>query len=138
MPLTGSRVDTWITHVTVAGIYLGPWDQFSGGEVDSEEAKYRPAGFDSELSLGGRKTFGNVTVARYWDDWVNGFHKMMMRWAGQQRGLIMRYPFTSTWVQLGAPLTYGGTLKRVSPPDVDSMGGDVALIEAEFTIDSVS
>jgi hypothetical protein len=136
--LSGSRVDTWVTHVTVAGIFLGPWDQFSGGEADSEEALYRPSGFDVGISLGGRVTYGNVTVARYWDTWVNGFHKMMLRWVGKQRGLIVRYPFTADWVQLGAPQQYAGTLKRVSTPDVDSMGGDAALIEAEFTIDSVA
>lgn len=138
MALTGSRIDTWITHVSVANVFLGPWDQFSGGEVDSEEAKYRPAGYDQELSLGGRKTFGNVTCARYWDDWVNSFHKWLQSCVGQQRGTIMRYPFTATWVQLGAPVAYGGTLKRVSAPDVDSMGGDAALIEIEFTIDAIS
>lgn len=135
--LSGSRVDTWVTHVQVAGVFLGPWDQFSGGEVDSEEALYRPSGFDVGISLGGRKTYGNVTVARYWDTWVNSFHKSLIRWAGQQRGLIVRYPFTADWVQLGAPQQYGGTLKRVSTPDIDSMGGDAALIELEFTIDAV-
>ena len=138
MALSGSRADTWITHIAVANVFLGAWDQFSGGAVNSEEAKYRPAGYDQEISLGGRRTFDNVTAARYWDDWVSSIYSWLQRAVGKQRGVIVRYPFTADWVQIGRPQTYGGTLQRVEAPEVDSMGSDAALIEIEFTIDSVS
>ena len=138
MTLSGSRQDTWITYVTLAGVSLGPWDQFSGGEVDSEETKYRPAGYDQEISLGGRKTFTNVTTARYWDDWIASIYRWLQRCVGQQRGFIQRVPFTADWIQVGAPQGYGGTLKRVAAPEVDSMGNDAALVEMEFTIDTIS
>lgn len=138
MALTGSRVDTWLIHLTVETTFMGVWDTFSGGEVDSEEAKYRPGGFDQEISLGGRRTFGNVTLSRYWDDWVNAYVAWLQRQCGKGRVYINRIPYTANWVQLGRPIGYSGTLKRCSTPDVDSMGTDAALIELEATIDNVN
>ena len=38
---------------------------------------------------------------------------------------------TADGVQLGGPHGFQGTLKRVSPPEFDSTGGDAALIERE-------
>jgi hypothetical protein len=60
------------------------FDQFSGGEVDSEEALYSPGGMAAEISLGGRRTIGNVTVSRYCDralDWP------IIKWLTAQVGV---------------------------------------------------
>jgi len=134
--LTGSRQDTWLTHFQIDNWFLGAWDQFSGGEIDSEEAKYRPGGMDYEISLGGRVTYGNVTVAKYWENWLS---QSLYPWAigrvGKARIYICRYPMTADFVQIGRGVAYQGTLKRISVPDYDSMGTDVALMEAECTID---
>ena len=135
MALTGSRADTWITHFQVDSTFLGVWDQFSGAAVDSEESKYRPGGYDEEISLGGRRTFDNITLARYWDDWVNAVYPWLARRAGKARCYIVRYPMTADFVQLGSGLGFQGTFKRVVVPDYDSMGTDAALIEVECTID---
>jgi hypothetical protein len=135
MALTGSRVDTWLTHLQVDATFLGNWDQFSGGETDSEESLYRPGGYDESISLGGRQTIGNATLARYWDDWITSIYPWLRSRAGKARIYIARYPLTADFVQLGAPHGYQGTLKRVSPPDYDSMGNDAALIEVECTLD---
>ena len=137
MALTGTRVDLWVIYFAVDNASLGVWDQFSGGEVDSEESKYRPGGFDIEISLGGRRTIGNVTLARYWDDWISSIFPWLQRRAGKARTAISRFPFTADFIQLGPALGWGGTLKRVSPPDYDSMGTDAALIEVETTIDTI-
>ena len=67
-----TREDTWLVNVTIDGRALGVFDGFSGGEIDSEEALYSPGGMAAEISLGGRRTIGNVTVNRYCDralDW---------------------------------------------------------------------
>ena len=72
MPPSPTREDTWLVTVAVDGRDLGVFDTVSGGEIDSEEAKYRPGGMAAEICLGGLRTIGNVTVGRYLDtqrDW---------------------------------------------------------------------
>ena len=135
MTLTGSRVDTWLTHLQVDSVFLGAWDTASGFSVDSEESKYRPGGVDYEISLGGRVTYDNITVSRYWDEWLTGMHAWLMTRVGKARIYIVRYPLTADWVQLGRGIGAQGTLKRISAPDYDSMGSDAALCEVEATID---
>jgi hypothetical protein len=134
-PYTGSRTDTWLIHVELDGVFLGPWDQISGGEITAEELKYRPGGQDWEISLGGRTTTGNVTVVRFWDEWWTGMYAWAMTRVGKGRGYIARYPMTADWERVGRGQAYQGTLTRLSPPDYDSMGSDVALCEMEFTCD---
>jgi hypothetical protein len=61
------REDTVLVTVSVDDRDLGIFDQKTGGEIDSEESKYNPGGMVGEISLGGRRTIGNVTVERYYD-----------------------------------------------------------------------
>jgi hypothetical protein len=134
-----TREDTWFINVAVGDFNLGTWDTFSGGEADSEESKYRPGGMDEEISLGGRRTIGNVTVARYYD--ILRDHPLV-KWlysnTGKLRGGAARVPMNMQGVLAGEAQYFGGTLKRVSVPDTDSMGSDAAMLELEFTIDVVA
>jgi hypothetical protein len=107
-----TREDTWLLTVNVDGRDLGVFDTLSGGELDSEESKYQPGGMAAEISLGGRKTIGNVTI-------------------GQT-------PLDPMGARAGEPLTYTGTLKTVTPPDVDSTGTDAAQLTLEATIDGTA
>ena len=53
-------------------------------KIDSEEAKYRPGGMAAEISLGGLRTIGNVTVGRYLDsqrDWP------LVKWLASRTGM---------------------------------------------------
>ena len=136
MPPAPTREDTWLVTLTLDGRDMGVWDTVSGGEIDSEEAKYRPGGMSPEISLGGSTTIGNLTVGRYLDtarDWP------LIKWlagrVGKGRGVIGVTPLSTDGVRAGDPLTYGGTLKTVTRPDVDSTGTDAALVELEFTCD---
>jgi hypothetical protein len=72
MPVAPTREDTWLITCSVDGRDLGVFDTKSGGELDSEEAKYKPGGMAAEISLGGSRTYGNLTITRYADyvrDW---------------------------------------------------------------------
>jgi hypothetical protein len=131
-----TREDTWLLNVTVDGRNLGVFDTFSGGEGDSEETKYAPGGMMPEISLGGRSTIGNVTVGRYLDssrDWP--LVKWLYSRRGSGRGVIGVTPLLANGARAGEPLTYGGTLKQVTMPDLDSTGSDASQIELEFTCD---
>ena len=51
------------------------------------------------------------------------------------RGTVGVTPLKIDGQRAGDPLTYGGTLKTVTRPDIDSTGTDAALLELEFTVD---
>jgi hypothetical protein len=134
---TPTRVDTWHVTAFVEDQPLGVFDNWSGSEADSEEAKYRPGSMDQEISLGGRRTLSNVTIDRYYDIFRDHeLCKWLFKKAGQARATLARTPMTTGGVITGTPHWFGGTLKRVKEPDVDSMGNDVGKMELEFTIDS--
>jgi hypothetical protein len=137
MPNTApTREDTWLVSLSIDGRDLEVWDTLDGGEIDSEESKYRPGGMAAEISLGGTRTVGNITLGRNYDflrdhpllPWLIGR-------VGSGRAVIGRQPLNINRVPQGAPTRYTGTLKTVTPPGVDSMSNDPALIEIEITID---
>jgi hypothetical protein len=134
-----TREDTWAVTLFLNGEDFGIWDTFEGGEVDSEEAKYPPGGMQAEISLGGRRTIGNVTIARLYD-WSRDHPRIpdLNTWVGRVRGTIGRQPMDIFGSPRGRPIAYEGTLKTVTPPDIDSTGDSEALLELEFTIDTVA
>jgi hypothetical protein len=134
-----TREDTWTVTLMLDGSDEGIWDQKEGGEADSEELKYPPGGMLDEISMGGRRTLGNVTLSRYCD-WARDWPKVptWMGLAGAARGTIGQQAMDIHKNPQGKALTYSGTLKRCTPPEPDSTGSDEARVELEFTIDTVS
>ena len=132
------REDTWLIVFNLGGVDLGTWDTFSGGETDSEEAVFRPGGMAAPISLGGRQTYGNVTITRHHDDWLGGIFKWLRSQCGKARITIGRVPLNAQGLQSGPVEWLGGTIKAVTPPEHDSMGGDPAMVEVECTIDTVA
>lgn len=134
---TPTREDTWHVTVSVDGTSLGVFDNMSDAEADSEDAKYRPGSMDQEISLGGRRTLSNIKVDRYYDVYRDHtLSKWLFKRVGQSRITLGRTPMTIAKQIVGEPHWFGGTLKRVKEPDIDSMGSDAAKLELEFTIDS--
>lgn len=142
-----TRQDTWSVEVRVEDIdapgrpmvNLGIWDKKDGGEVDSEEYKYNPGAMASSVSLGGKKVVGNVTVSRLYRllrDHAT-VHRMLMRGAGRAKMEVYATPMQvdGTIEQGTQPIVYKGTLKRCTPPTIDSESSDPALLELEMTID---
>jgi hypothetical protein len=131
-----TREDTVLVTVSVDDRDLGIFDQKSGGEIDSEESKYNPGGMVGEISLGGRRTIGNVTCERYYDALRD---HPLIGWlatrVGGSRVKVGYVPKDAAGVTRGDPYTYSGTLKTVSPPDADSTGNDAAKWSIEVTCD---
>src|SRR5262245_3290209 len=131
-----TREDTWLVSLSIDGRDLEVWDTLDGGEIDSEEAKYRPGGMAAEISLGGTRTVGNITLGRNYDYLRD---HPLMQWlvdrVGFGRCTIGRQPLDPNRVPQGSPTRYTGTLKTVTPPAIDSMSNDPAKIELEITID---
>jgi hypothetical protein len=140
-----TRMDTFAVNVQVedvghpARIMLncGIWDKKTGGEVDSEESKYPPGGMQTQVSLGGRKNVGNVTVSRLYR-LVRDHQDLMQRLidgAGKARMVVAQQPLDIDGNVFGRPLVTKGTLKRVTPPEVDSESSDAAMVELEMTVE---
>jgi hypothetical protein len=139
MPPAPTREDTYLITCAVDGVDMGVFDTKSGGELDSEESKYKPGGMAGEISLGGTRTFGNLTITRYCDfirDWPQ--LKWLASRVGAARGSIGITPLTPMGERAGDPLVYAGTLKTATPPDLDSTGTDAAMLTLEFTVDGVA
>lgn len=113
---------------------LGTFDSFDGGEVDSEETKYYPGGMAPQISLGGRRSVGNVTVGRLYD--LARDHPLMgwlIAGVGKADVTVTKDSLTVDEESVGDPLVYTGKLKAVTPPGHDSESSDAGTWELEVS-----
>lgn len=129
-----SRQDQYAVSMSVDGEKFGVYDKLSGGEIDSEEAKYRPGAMAPMVSLGGTVEVGNLTISRLYvlNRDHDRIHWLVAR-VGKGQVVISRQPLDVDGNAYGKPLVYTGTLKTVTPPEVDSESSDAALLECEIT-----
>ena len=129
-----SRQDQYAVGVTIAGVDLGVWDSLDGGEVDSEEAKYRPGGMAPQVSLGGYRTVNNVTVARlYRLDRDHQIAHWLLDQVGASDVTVTKQPLATDGSAFGKPIVYQGKLKQVTLPTHDSESSDAAKVELEVS-----
>lgn len=134
-----SREDQYNVTVEVGGENLGTWDKLSGGEIDSEEAKYRPGGMAAQVSLGGYRNVGNLTVSRLYD--LTRDHSRMaflLNRVGKADVTIVKQSLDVDGNAFGKALVYTGKLKAVTPPDHDSESSDPAMLEIEISSANVT
>jgi len=134
-----TRSDTWQVRVQLdGGDIMEVWDKKTGGEVDSEETKYYPGGMLDPISLGGRKTVGNLVLQRLYD--LKQDHdriSYLIAGAGKRGIGIGIQPMDIDGVLYGKTIHYDGILKRVTFPEVDSEASTAALLEIEVTINGL-
>lgn len=138
-----SREDQYNVTVTVkyGGTEkdLGTFDKMGGGEVDSEETKFPPGGMAEEISLGGRKTVGNVTVSRLYDlSRDHGEMGWLIGGVGKADVTVTKTHLDSDGNAWDQPLVYQGKLKAISFPEPDSESSDAALFELEVSSATVT
>lgn len=129
-----TRADTWRTTVSLNGENMGVWDKKTGGAIDSDETKYNPGGMAPQVSLGGKKTVENVTLSRLYR--LMRDHNKVQKWinnVGKGAVVVTQQPMDVDGNPFGKPIVYRGTLKRVTPPEVDSESNTAAMIEIEIT-----
>lgn len=129
-----SRQDQFNVTVTVDGRALGTFDKKEGGEVDSEELKYRPGAMGPQQSLGGFQNVGNVTVSRLFDltrDLTNV--PFLSHRAGKAPMVIVVQHLDVDGNPFGKPYSYIGTMKQYTLPDHDSESSDPALFQIEMS-----
>lgn len=128
------RQDLFVVTVTVDGRDLDIWDKKTGGERDSEENTYRPGGSRKQIDLGGPETVGVVTVSKLYDESIaDGIYHWLDERVGVGDATVITQPTDKKGKAFGRPIVRQGTLKKVSPPDVDSESSSAALIEIEIS-----
>jgi hypothetical protein len=129
-----SRKDQYAVGVTIDGTYTGIWDKMTGGEIDSDETKYKPGGMTQEISLGGSVNTGNITVSRLFDLARDlPVIKTWMHRVGKALVVVSKQSLDVDGNAFGDPMVYQGKLKMVTPPEVDSEVSDAALVEIEVS-----
>lgn len=129
-----SRKDQYSVGVSINSVDYGIWDKMTGGEMDSDEKKYKPGGLKPEISLGGTRTVTNVTVSRLYD--LNRDHtkvKDIIAAVGNATVNIKKQPLDVNGSAFGEPIVYQGKLKSCKPPEADSESGDAAMVEIEVS-----
>src|SRR6516164_3793217 len=129
------RIVVRIAHpVTGTMIDYGVFDKWAGGGYDSEETKYYPGSMADPVSLAGRTNVANVTISRlYRLERDHSVIQQMFDGVGKSKAVLSRQPLDINKNVFGRPIVYNATLKRVSPPDLDSEQSGPALLELEFT-----
>lgn len=129
-----TRKDTYRLSIIVNGVRLGVYDKMTGGGLDSDEFKYYPGGMVDPVSLGGKVNPDNVVVSRlYRLQRDHDYVQTLFNGVGKVEGKVLKQPMDIDGNPYGSPIVYTGTLKRVTPPEVDSEASDPGLIELEFT-----
>jgi len=136
--MTGSRQDQSAVTVSIDEVDYGIWDKKDGGEVDSEESKYKPGGMGKPVSLGGSQETGNVTVSRLYD--LERDHPeivTLMSKAGKGRMVVKDQPLDPDGNPFGDPVVWRGIVKTVTPPERDSESSDPAMVEIEMSTEGI-
>lgn len=137
-----TRQDTYVLNVQIAHpvngnmLDYGTWDKMSGGEVAAGATQYHPGGMAPPISLGGRKTTGNVTVSRLYK--LGRDHDVVdqiLSSVGKSKMIITKQPLNIEGVRYGNPITYKGILDRCTPPEVDSESESAGMLELEMVVE---
>jgi hypothetical protein len=135
-----SRLDQYDIAVHMDGLDLGIWDKMSGGEIDSEETKYKPGAMAPQISLGGSVTVSNVVVQRlYKIDRDLAMVPDIKARVGRATMVITKQSLDVDSNPFGSPIVYQGKLKKLTLPDPDSESSAAAMIQLEIsTVGTVS
>lgn len=134
--MAGSRQDMERCTVSVAGVDLGVFDSFAGGENDSDTTIWRRGGMGGPESLGGITTRGDFTVARnYRLERDHPLVKFLDAQAGIGEVVAVRTMLDGDKNPVGDPITFTGTLKTFTHPDHDSNASDAKVVSLVVTAD---
>ena len=129
-----SRLNQYAVSVSIDGVALGVFDKLAGGGFDSEETKFKPGGMAPEISLGGSRTTGNITVSRLFRlDRDLPLVPMLKSKVGTGQVTVSKQSLDVNRNPYGNPDVYTGTLKAFNPPEPDSESNSAALFALEVS-----
>ena len=133
------KLGTIVNGVFTEELDLGVWDKFSGGDIDSDDTKYRAGGRAPEESLGGTRTVSNVTMARLFRiERDFDLIQTLVDGAGSKDVQITRSYLDPSGTPVNSPamgnVVYLGKLKAFKQPEHDSNSSDASLCEIECSV----
>ncbi len=130
----GTRVDQFSVDVTVDGTLLKPaWDTLSGGALDTNEQKIRTGGSEMEMSLGGTRQAGNVTVTRYFDrDRDASLISWLKARVNTPAGAVV-WSKDNNGARYREVERHTGILKMINGPDPDANSNNAAMVSVEIS-----
>lgn len=138
----GARQDTQKVTVSAqlapgaAKTSIGTFDTRTGGEKSATDTKHRPGGSLDEVSFGGPGTRANITVNRVFNalSGDTALYKKLDAMIGRGQVTIVHQPLDADMIPFGDPITWTGTLIRVTPPGADSNASGMAMLELEVSV----
>lgn len=131
------RTDQERVTVRVDDIDCGVFQTFSGGGIAADDTKNRPGGMGPEESLGGPASRDAFTIGRLYK--LERDHALFKRLDQKARDgarvVAVRQKLNKNRSPFGDPITYTGTLIKVTPPDHDSNASDRAELTLEVSAD---
>jgi hypothetical protein len=130
------RVDQERITVRVDDIDCGVFQTFAGGGSAADDTKNRPGGMGPEESLGGPVSRDAFTLGRLYKlERDHAQFKVLDSKTGSGRVVAVRQKLNKDRSAFGDPITYTGTLIKVTPPDSDSNASDRAEFSLEVSAD---
>lgn len=134
-----SRLDQYSVTVSLDGTSIGVFDKMTGGELDSEETKYKPGAMAPQVSLGGSVTVNNVTVSRlYRLDRDAALLPSLKSRVGRGIVRVSKQSLDVNGNPFGTPLVYSGVLKQLTFPEPDSESSSAAMLALEVSSATVA
>jgi hypothetical protein len=110
------------------------FDTMTGGDIDSEELKYRPGGMAESVSLGGTRSINNVVVGKMFDYGIDlTLAKALSDAVGRATVTVTKIHLDLDKHDVGKRLVYTGKLKNVAFPDVDSESSEAGIMTLEVS-----
>lgn len=129
----------FLVHVIVNGQALGVFDEMSGGDAVAKEVKHRPGGMGDEQSFVSLPSYGKITATRvYIESRDQSLEKTLYPLGGKVSGSVTRQPLDADGNAYGAAMVYSGRFLGVTPPKVNSDSDQLAMLELNFSITTVS
>jgi hypothetical protein len=129
-----SRLDQYAVSASIDGQALGVFDKMTGGEIDSEETKYKQGGMVPPVALGGSINVGNVTISRLFRlDRDKALEPFLKARVGKGSVTIAKQSLDTDGNPFGSPTVYRGTYKQLTFPEPDSESSAAALLAIEVS-----
>ena len=106
-----------------------------GGDLDSEETKFRSGGTRKQTARGGKRTRSNVTLSIEATAVVWALRAKLEASIGIEPATAIKQMVDSRDVPVGSPIAVTGVLKSVNFPDYDLSGNEVGYLEIEVSAD---
>lgn len=111
------------------------FEKWAGGDIESDETKYRSAASRKETARGGMSSRQNVTLSRECDAATWALKDALSDCAGVEPCTAVRQMLDNRGSPVGAPMTVTGIVKAIKWPDFDLSSSAVGLLEIEVSAD---